>query len=160
MLLLCNCWLWTASSNFCKAEGSHSRCWTGLHKLNTQTDRQTDNYVEWTLKRWVGSAEWQCKFKALDMLCFNMSVFTVFPTPEPDVFPAWLTPVDLCLCVCAFCVAVLNPCADQNGGCMHECRVDGGKAHCNCKVGYILAEDKKTCEGKFTVWHYSHYKCS
>ncbi len=52
--------------------------------------------------------------------------------------------------VCAFCVAVQNPCADQNGGCMHECRVDGGKAHCDCKVGYILAEDGKTCEGKFT----------
>lgn len=31
---------------------------------------------------------------------------------------------------------------------MHECRADGGKAHCDCKVGYILADDKKTCEGK------------
>lgn len=50
--------------------------------------------------------------------------------------------------VCAFCVSVQNPCADQNGGCMHECRVDGGRAHCDCKVGYILAEDGKTCEGK------------
>lgn len=30
---------------------------------------------------------------------------------------------------------------------MHECRVDGGKAHCDCKAGYILAEDRKTCEG-------------
>lgn len=34
---------------------------------------------------------------------------------------------------------------------MHECRVDGGKAHCDCKVGYILAEDGKTCEGKATT---------
>ncbi|KAG7254983.1 hypothetical protein CRUP_013100, partial [Coryphaenoides rupestris] len=38
-----------------------------------------------------------------------------------------------------------DPCADQNGGCMHECRVDGGRAHCDCKVGYLLAEDSKTC---------------
>lgn len=30
---------------------------------------------------------------------------------------------------------------------MHECRVDGGKAHCDCKAGFILAEDRKTCEG-------------
>lgn len=64
----------------------------------------------------------------------------------PEVLPP-LTAVDLCLWVCALCVAVQNPCADQNGGCMHECRVDGGKAHCDCKAGFILAEDRKTCEG-------------
>lgn len=56
-----------------------------------------------------------------------------------------------------FVVAVQNPCADQNGGCVHECRADGGKAHCDCKAGYILAEDGKTCQGKFTIhknwWH-------
>lgn len=34
---------------------------------------------------------------------------------------------------------------------MHECRVDGGRAHCDCKVGYILAEDGKTCEGKIVM---------
>lgn len=49
-----------------------------------------------------------------------------------------------------FCVTVQDPCADQNGGCMHECRADGGKAHCDCKVGYTLAADGKTCEGKLT----------
>ena len=31
---------------------------------------------------------------------------------------------------------------------MHECRVDGGNAHCDCKGGYKLAEDGKTCEGE------------
>ncbi|MEQ2164342.1 hypothetical protein GOODEAATRI_005691, partial [Goodea atripinnis] len=39
-----------------------------------------------------------------------------------------------------------NPCANQNGGCMHECRVDGGNPFCNCKPGYLLGEDGKTCE--------------
>lgn len=34
---------------------------------------------------------------------------------------------------------------------MHECRVDGGRAHCDCKVGYILVEDGKTCEGKIVM---------
>lgn len=48
---------------------------------------------------------------------------------------------------CVFCVTVQDPCAEQNGGCLHDCRVDGGKAHCDCKVGYLLAEDGKTCEG-------------
>lgn len=51
---------------------------------------------------------------------------------------------------CASCVTVKDPCADQNGGCMHECQVDDGKAHCDCKAGYILADDGKTCEGSFT----------
>lgn len=33
---------------------------------------------------------------------------------------------------------------------MHMCRVDGGNAHCDCRPGYLLAEDSKTCQGKFT----------
>lgn len=48
---------------------------------------------------------------------------------------------------------------------MHECRVDGGRAHCDCKVGYILAEDGKTCEGKivmvfFFFFNAARIKCS
>lgn len=54
-------------------------------------------------------------------------------------------------CGCVFCChAVHNPCAEQNGGCMHECRVDGSRVHCECKVGYILAEDGKTCQGRYS----------
>lgn len=49
------------------------------------------------------------------------------------------------------CCAVHNPCAEHNGGCMHECRVDGGRAHCDCKEGYILGEDRKTCRGRVTT---------
>ena len=52
--------------------------------------------------------------------------------------------VSVCLCVC---VTVANPCSDQNGGCMHMCLPDGSRAHCDCKVGFLLAEDGKTCEG-------------
>lgn len=51
----------------------------------------------------------------------------------------------------AFYVTVQNPCANQNGGCMHECRVDGGKPFCDCKFGYLLAEDGKTCEGSLKL---------
>lgn len=48
------------------------------------------------------------------------------------------------------CFSVQDPCAEHNGGCMHMCHPDGGKAHCDCNAGYILAEDGKTCEGKIT----------
>lgn len=33
---------------------------------------------------------------------------------------------------------------------MHECRLDGTGPHCHCRLGFILAEDRKTCQGKFT----------
>lgn len=48
-----------------------------------------------------------------------------------------------------FSGAVPNPCAVQNGGCMHECRLDGTRPRCDCRVGFILAEDRKTCQGRF-----------
>lgn len=50
-----------------------------------------------------------------------------------------------------FSGAVSNPCAVQNGGCMHECRLDGTRPRCGCRVGFILAEDRKTCQGRFTA---------
>lgn len=34
---------------------------------------------------------------------------------------------------------------------MDICRVDGGKAHCDCKVGYGLSEDQKSCHGKYVT---------
>lgn len=55
-----------------------------------------------------------------------------------------------CPCSCLFSGAVQDPCAVQNGGCMHDCRLDGTRPHCACRVGFILAEDRKTCQGKFT----------
>ena len=50
--------------------------------------------------------------------------------------------------VTPLCVAVRSPCAERNGGCMHTCRNDGGRALCECNHGYQLAEDNRTCEGK------------
>lgn len=54
-----------------------------------------------------------------------------------------------------FSAAVRNPCAVQNGGCMHDCRLDGARLYCDCRVGFVLAEDRKTCRGKRT-----HVSCS
>lgn len=49
-----------------------------------------------------------------------------------------------------------NPCAVQNGGCMQECRLDGTRPRCHCRVGFILAEDRKTCQGRVADWlHHS-----
>ena len=55
--------------------------------------------------------------------------------------------------LCLFSGAVQNPCAVENGGCMHDCRPDGTRAHCDCRVGFVLAEDRKTCQGKFAHPH-------
>lgn len=38
---------------------------------------------------------------------------------------------------------------------MHDCRLDGARLYCDCRVGFILAEDGKTCRGKRT-----HVSCS
>lgn len=35
---------------------------------------------------------------------------------------------------------------------MHDCRVDGGNAHCDCRVGYLLAEDGRFCEGDSVIF--------
>lgn len=136
MLLLCNCWLRAASSNLCRAGGSHPRCQTGLHKSNTCTQLCSK-----TMRRWCEGA-----LKLTAGLATRCQSFQSRPASCQKRSP--ITPMDVCLWVCAFCGAVHNPCAVQNGGCMHECRVDGGRAHCDCKAGYILAEDRKTCEGK------------
>lgn len=61
MLSLCNCWLRAASSNLCRAGGSHPRCQTGLHKSNTCARNNKEMM-------------WRC-FKAHCMLCDKMSVF-------------------------------------------------------------------------------------
>lgn len=60
-----------------------------------------------------------------------------------------------CSCSRLFSAAGRNACAVQNGGCMHDCRLDGTTLYCECRVGFILAEDRKTCQGKLT-----HISCS
>lgn len=109
--------------------------------------KDLQNYAGRAITRWCRGARWQCGFKALCLFCIETSAF--YSLAHFSVLR--LTPQDLCSWVWACCAAVQNPCAVQNGGCMHGCRADGGKAHCDCKVGFILAEDRKTCQGKFTV---------
>ncbi|CAD7082561.1 unnamed protein product [Hermetia illucens] len=38
-----------------------------------------------------------------------------------------------------------NECADDNGGCYHQCVNTFGSYHCVCRTGFIFAEDKYTC---------------
>ena len=42
----------------------------------------------------------------------------------------------------------INECATDNGGCDHVCVNKPGSYECSCKDGYVLADDKHTCNGK------------
>ena len=42
------------------------------------------------------------------------------------------------------CVGV-DLCADDNGGCSHECYTTYGQSFCMCPAGYKLGDDWKTC---------------
>ena len=46
-------------------------------------------------------------------------------------------------------VKVQNPCNISNGGCDQVCKTNAtGFSFCSCKVGFVLAQDGKSCEGK------------
>ena len=38
-------------------------------------------------------------------------------------------------------------CTVKNGGCVHRCVTKRGKGKCVCNAGFVLAMDKRTCEG-------------
>ncbi len=40
----------------------------------------------------------------------------------------------------------MDLCAEDNGGCSHECYTTYGESFCMCPAGFTLAEDWKTCE--------------
>ena len=42
----------------------------------------------------------------------------------------------------------LDPCAQNNGGCDHNCTVVNSSKQCSCRLGYYLRTDGVTCEGK------------
>ena len=44
-----------------------------------------------------------------------------------------------------------DECATDNGGCDQICVNKPGSFECQCKEGYTLAEDGKTCNGKLTL---------
>ena len=44
-------------------------------------------------------------------------------------------------------VSDIDECLTDNGGCDHICVNEPGTHHCECKAGYLLADDGKTCNG-------------
>ena len=43
----------------------------------------------------------------------------------------------------------INECGSANGGCDQICINTPGSYECKCKDGYVLADDMKTCDGKY-----------
>ena len=43
----------------------------------------------------------------------------------------------------------VNECATSNGGCEHQCKNTNGSYICQCKKGFFLDGNAKTCSGKF-----------
>ena len=40
----------------------------------------------------------------------------------------------------------VNECAFENGGCQHDCVNTGGSYSCMCYEGYVLQNDRVSCE--------------
>lgn len=47
------------------------------------------------------------------------------------------------------CVDV-DECADNNGGCQHQCTDTVGGYECSCKDGYSIDCDGHSCNGKYS----------
>jgi len=45
----------------------------------------------------------------------------------------------------------LDSCAENNGGCHHECQHSPSGPVCTCHHGFRLLSDQKSCEGSFIV---------
>ena len=45
----------------------------------------------------------------------------------------------------------INECNEKKGRCSHTCINLQGSYRCQCRAGYKLASDKKTCVGKYIV---------
>ena len=43
----------------------------------------------------------------------------------------------------------INECADGTNGCTQNCTNTVGSFQCSCKDGYMLLQDKRTCNGEF-----------
>lgn len=59
-------------------------------------------------------------------------------TMKDDGSVGWSRDSPLCL--------VHNWCDEDNGGCEHFCRLDGGHFYCECAVGYQLRKNGQSCE--------------
>lgn len=58
------------------------------------------------------------------------------PTASPHLGPCWPFPP-----------ADIDECEHQNGGCEHFCRNTIGSFECNCRKGFKLLTDERTCQG-------------
>ena len=47
----------------------------------------------------------------------------------------------------------IDECAVDNGSCDQICINKPGSFECQCKDGYVLADDGKTCNGKYFLCH-------
>ena len=45
----------------------------------------------------------------------------------------------------------VNECETFNGGCDHQCNNTVGSFNCNCRKGFFLDTNGKTCKGKFSI---------
>ena len=41
----------------------------------------------------------------------------------------------------------IDECLTSNGGCQHICMNTPGSRQCQCRTGYILASDGRSCKG-------------
>ena len=46
----------------------------------------------------------------------------------------------------------INECSILNGDCHHTCVNTEGSFYCNCRDGYELASNNKTCQGEFWIF--------
>ena len=58
-----------------------------------------------------------------------------------------------------FCIIDIDECATENGGCNQICVNKPGSFECECRDGYELADDKKTCKGQCYLGN-KIFKCS
>jgi len=52
-----------------------------------------------------------------------------------------------------FCLADVNECALENGGCQHRCINSAGSFRCLCNTGFVLQPDGKSCRHQSEIYH-------
>ena len=53
----------------------------------------------------------------------------------------------------------VNECETLNGGCDHQCNNTVGSFNCNCRKGFFLYGNGKTCIGKFEIYKEKENSC-
>ena len=55
----------------------------------------------------------------------------------------------VCTCALCMCVADINECATNNGGCAQLCNNTVASYECSCGTGYTLNSNGHHCDGKY-----------